>query len=157
VCLHFLPSQCCCWRWQLLHYRPDAHRVRIPCWLCEANRKMPTIFGKPRVYAIWHFGDVMAALPRTRPPLQRPDRRSFLWSLASLGFPSRIPRPEKQSEQVYRFLTPVCEVRMSVQYFASSSTNSFRFRDDPQPWGWLKGFVKNVPIEFVAAKEPFWT
>jgi hypothetical protein len=71
----------------------------------------------------------MAALPRTRPPLQRPDRRSFLWSLASLGFPSRIPKPEKQSEQVYRFLTPVCEVRMSVQYFASSSTGSFRFRD----------------------------
>jgi hypothetical protein len=27
---------------------------------------MPTIFGKPRVYAICHFGDVMAALPRTR-------------------------------------------------------------------------------------------
>ena len=72
----------------------------------------------------------MAALPRTRPPLQRPDRRSFLWSLASLGFPSRIPKPEKQSEQVYRFLTPACEVRMSVQYFASSSTSSFRFRDD---------------------------
>jgi hypothetical protein len=37
---------------QLLHYRPGAHRVRIPCWLCEANRKMPTIFGKPHVYAI---------------------------------------------------------------------------------------------------------
>ncbi len=88
---------------------------------------MPTIFGNPRAYAIWHFGDVMAALPRTRPPLQRPDRRSFLWSLASLGFPSIIPKPEKQSEQVYRFLTPVCEVRMSVQYFASSSTSSFSF------------------------------
>jgi hypothetical protein len=72
----------------------------------------------------------MAVLPGTRPPLQRPDRRSFLWSLASLGFPSRIPKPKKQSEQVYRFLTPVCEVRMSVQYFASSSTSSFRFRDD---------------------------
>jgi hypothetical protein len=62
--------------------------------------------------------------------LQTPDRRSFLWSLASLGFPSSIPKPEKQSEQVYRFLTPVCEVRMSVQYFASSSTRSFRFRED---------------------------
>jgi hypothetical protein len=72
----------------------------------------------------------MAALQRTRPPLQRPDRRSFLWSLASLGFPSRIPKPGKQSEQVYRFLTPVCEVRMSVQYFASSLTSSFRFCDD---------------------------
>jgi hypothetical protein len=22
---------------------------------------------------------------------------------------------------------------------------------------WLKGFVKKVPVEFVAAKEPFWT
>ena len=46
MCFHFLPSQCCCWRWQLLHYPRDAHRVRIPCWLCEANRKMPAIFGK---------------------------------------------------------------------------------------------------------------
>jgi hypothetical protein len=72
----------------------------------------------------------MAAVPRMRPPLQRPDRRSFLWYLASLGFPSRIPKAEKHSEQVYRFLTPVCEVGMSVQYFASSSTSSFRFRDD---------------------------
>jgi len=72
------------------------------------------IFGKPRVYAIWHFVDGMAALPRTRPFLQRPDRRSFLWSLASLGFPARIPKPEKQFEQVYRFLTPVGEVLMSV-------------------------------------------
>jgi putative NIF3 family GTP cyclohydrolase 1 type 2 len=23
--------------------------------------------------------------------------------------------------------------------------------------GWLKGFVKEIPVEFVAAKEPFWT
>jgi putative NIF3 family GTP cyclohydrolase 1 type 2 len=22
---------------------------------------------------------------------------------------------------------------------------------------WLKGFVKNVPVEFVPAKQPFWT
>ena len=56
---------------------------------------------------------------------------SFLWSLASLGFPSRNPpKPGRQSGQVCRFLTSVCEVRMSVQYFASSSTSSFRFRDD---------------------------
>ena len=40
--------------------------------------QMPTISGKLRVYAIWHFGDVMAALPRTRRPLQRPDMRFFL-------------------------------------------------------------------------------
>jgi len=73
----------------------------------------------------------MAAVPETRPPLLRPDRRSFLWSLASLGFPSRIPKPGKQSEQVYRFLTLVCQVRMSVQYFARSSNSSFRFRNEP--------------------------
>ena len=42
----------------------------------------------------------------------------------------RILEAEKQSEQVYRFVTPVCEVRLSVQYFPSSSTGSFRFRDD---------------------------
>jgi hypothetical protein len=23
--------------------------------------------------------------------------------------------------------------------------------------GWLKGFVKTVPVEFVATKEPYWT
>jgi hypothetical protein len=23
--------------------------------------------------------------------------------------------------------------------------------------GWLKGFVSEVPVEFVAAEEPFWT
>ena len=40
------------------------------------------------------------------------------------------PKDRKQVEQVYRFLTPVCEVRMSVQYFSSLSTGSFRFRDD---------------------------
>lgn len=72
----------------------------------------------------------MAALPKTRPLLQRPDRRSFLWSLAGLGLTTKSPTSEKQSERGYRFLTPVCEVRMSVQYFASSSTNGFRFRDD---------------------------
>jgi hypothetical protein len=72
----------------------------------------------------------MTALQGTRQSLQRPDRRSFLWSLASLGLASKIPKPERHSEQVYRFLTPVCEVRMSVQHFASSSTRRFRFRDD---------------------------
>jgi hypothetical protein len=70
----------------------------------------------------------MAALPNMR-PLQNPDRRFFLWSLASLGLTTKTGKSEKRSEPVYRFLTPVCEVRMSVQYFANSSTNSFRFRD----------------------------
>ena len=45
----------------------------------------------------------MAVLPGAKPPLQRPDRRFFLWSLVSLGFGSRIPKPEEQSEQGYRF------------------------------------------------------
>jgi hypothetical protein len=72
----------------------------------------------------------MAALPKTRLLLQKPDRRCFLWSLASLGLTAKIPKSEKRTEPVYRFLTPACEVRMSVQYFASSSSNSLRFRDD---------------------------
>jgi len=70
----------------------------------------------------------MAAIPNTRPFLQNPDRRFFLWSLASLGLTTKTRKSER-SEPVYRFLTPECEVRMSVQYFANSSTNSFRFRD----------------------------
>lgn len=72
----------------------------------------------------------MAAPPKTRLLLQRPDRRSFLWSLASLGLTSPTGLSEKRPDPVYRFLTPVGEVRMSIQYFASSSTNGFRFRDD---------------------------
>jgi hypothetical protein len=72
----------------------------------------------------------MAAPLKTRLLLQRPDRRSFLWSLASLGLTSPTGLSEKRPDPVYRFLTPVCEVRMSIQYFASSSTNGFRFRDD---------------------------
>jgi len=56
-----------------------------------------------------------------------PDRRTFLWSLAGFGLAGR--RPKEESEAVYRFLTPECEVEMSVQYFAKSSTNSFRFQD----------------------------
>jgi hypothetical protein len=68
----------------------------------------------------------MASSNRTQ-CLQHPDRRTFLWSLASLGVIRT--KSHKQSETVYRFLTPECEVDMSVQYFAKSSTNSFRFRD----------------------------
>ena len=70
----------------------------------------------------------MAAIPNTRSFLQNPDRRFFLWSLASLGLTTKTQKSER-SEPVYRFLTPECEVRMSVQYFANSSTNSFHFRD----------------------------
>jgi hypothetical protein len=72
----------------------------------------------------------MAILPKTNALLQRPDRRRFLWSAAALGLTAKIGLSEKRSEPVYRFLTPVCEVRMSVEYFASSSIKSFRFRDD---------------------------
>jgi hypothetical protein len=69
----------------------------------------------------------MAAPPQTR--LQNPDRRFFLWSLASLGLTTKTLKSEKRSEPTYRFLTPECEVRMSVQFFANSSTEGFHFRD----------------------------
>ena len=72
----------------------------------------------------------MLARPRTGLFLQKPDRRCFLWSLAGSLWTSKILKSENQSEPVYRFLTPVGEVRMSVQYFASPANNSLRFRDD---------------------------
>jgi hypothetical protein len=71
----------------------------------------------------------MAGLPKSKSFLLNPDRRVFLWSLAGLGLSTQISKAEKQSERVYRFLTPQCEVRMSVQYFGKSSTNGFSFRD----------------------------
>lgn len=60
-----------------------------------------------------------------------PDRRSFLWSLASLGVAGKAwaLKPQKDSETVYRFATPECEVQMSVEYFGSSEVHSLRFRD----------------------------
>jgi hypothetical protein len=73
---------------------------------------------------------MMAVLPKTRPFLQNPDRRFFLWSLTSLGLTPKILGSEKRSEPSYRFLTAECEVRMSVRYFAKASTAGFRFRDD---------------------------
>ena len=75
------------------------------------------------------LGKVMAALPNTKPRLRNPGRRSFLWSLASLGLASKARKSEKQSETVYRFLTPECEVRMTVEYFASDAIKSLRFRE----------------------------
>jgi hypothetical protein len=71
----------------------------------------------------------MAAVPNTTALLQRTDRRFFLWSLASFALVTKTRKSKKRSEPAYRFLTPECEVRMSVQYFANSSTGSFRFRD----------------------------
>jgi hypothetical protein len=65
--------------------------------------------------------------------LQTPDRRSFLWSLTtlgvSLGLTPKALRSEKLSPPSYRFLTPECEIRMSVQFIANSSTEGFHFRD----------------------------
>jgi hypothetical protein len=71
----------------------------------------------------------MAALPNSRSLVRNPDRRFFLWSLASLGLAPKTRKSEKQSEPVYRFMTRECEVRMSVQYFSSSQAISFHFRD----------------------------
>jgi hypothetical protein len=75
------------------------------------------------------LGKVMAALPNTMAFSQNHDRRSFLRSLAALGLAAKTRKSEKPSEPVYRFLTPACEVRMTVQYFDSSSIKGFRFRD----------------------------
>ena len=57
-----------------------------------------------------------------------PDRRSFIWSLASLGVMGG--KSHKQSETIHRFLTLEYEVEMRVQNYAKSSANSFHFRDD---------------------------
>jgi hypothetical protein len=69
----------------------------------------------------------MAAAPQTF--LKRPDRRYFLWCLAGLGLSPKLLQSEKHSEVSYHFLTPECEVRMSVQFLANSSTEGFHFRD----------------------------
>jgi hypothetical protein len=62
-----------------------------------------------------------------------PNRRLFLWSLTSLGaglgLATRGLKAENHSEPSYRFRTPECEVRMSVQFLANSSTEGFHFRD----------------------------
>jgi hypothetical protein len=75
----------------------------------------------------------MTAPPKTGAFLQNPDRRFFLWSLTSfgtsLGLTPGLLGSEKRSEPSYRFLTPECEVRMSVQFLANSSTEGFHFRD----------------------------
>ena len=75
-------------------------------------------------------GDAMAVIPPTSAVPGKPDRRRFLWSLATFGLTTRIAKPDEQSDAAYRILTPVCEVRMSVQHFASSSMRGLRFRDD---------------------------
>jgi hypothetical protein len=56
-------------------------------------------------------------------------RRSFLSSLAGFSVAPRVRKSEKNAEPIFRFLTPECEIRMSVQYFDNSMLNSLRFRD----------------------------
>jgi hypothetical protein len=56
-------------------------------------------------------------------------RRSFLFSVAGFGLTPKSSKSEKNPEPIYRFLTPECEVRMSVQYFGNSFADSLRFRD----------------------------
>lgn len=72
----------------------------------------------------------MAAFAKPGADLRRPGRRRFLWSIAAFGLTTQIGRSETRSEPVYRFVTPLCEVRMNVEYFANSSIHGFRFRDD---------------------------
>ena len=75
----------------------------------------------------------MAWPPQARAVLAKPDRRFFLSSLGSLGtalvLSNRELKAENRSEPRYRFRTPECEVRMSVQFLANSSTEGFHFRD----------------------------
>jgi hypothetical protein len=58
-----------------------------------------------------------------------PSRRSFLWSLAGFGLSTRGLRAERKAEQHFRFRTPDCDVRMSVEFLLNSSGEGFRFRD----------------------------
>lgn len=71
----------------------------------------------------------MAALLKTTAVLPTTDRRSFLGSLAGFGLSTKLGKAEQKSETVYRFSTPECDVLMSVEYFARSEINKFRFRD----------------------------
>lgn len=64
-----------------------------------------------------------------KPFPQNPHRRSFLWGMASLGLTARTEKSKEKSETVYRFLTPECEVAMSVEYFGNARSEGFRFRD----------------------------
>ena len=57
-----------------------------------------------------------------------PNRRTFLRAVAAISLTANLAKPDKTSETVYRFLTPECEVRMSVQYFGTATKN-LHFRD----------------------------
>jgi hypothetical protein len=73
--------------------------------------------------------------PSRKPPSRNPDRRSFLWSVATVGAAAGIATKalafssDRQSETVYRIRTPECEVHMSVEYFGNSEISTLRFRD----------------------------
>ncbi len=73
--------------------------------------------------------------PLPNPPLRKPGRRAFLWSLAAAGAGFGLSsqplaaKSDKDAETVFRIRTPECEVRMSVEYFSNSEIGSFRFRD----------------------------
>jgi hypothetical protein len=71
----------------------------------------------------------MAALPTTRWFFNAPGRRSFLFSFLGFGLAQKSRKSEKNPEPIFRFLTPECEIRMSVEYFSGPSASSFRFRD----------------------------
>src|ERR1700733_914421 len=75
----------------------------------------------------------MASPPQARTFLTTPDRRFFLSWLTSLGTGLVLTKHglkgENRSEPSYRFRTPECEVRMSVQFLANSSIEGFHFRD----------------------------
>lgn len=71
----------------------------------------------------------MSSLSYTSSLLSNPERRYFLWTLASLGLTAGTRSTEKPPSTAYRFQTPECEVRMMVEFFGSASAGGFRFHD----------------------------
>jgi hypothetical protein len=70
----------------------------------------------------------MTFVPATR---SLPSRRALLGSIAGIALAGNAfaYRHHEESETVYRFATPECEVQMSVEYYGRSEINSLRFRD----------------------------
>ena len=79
----------------------------------------------------------MAAPSDDKPISRTSPRRSFLRCLAAWGLAATASRAAKnpnnktqtKSETAFRLLTPDCDVQMSVEYFARTSSESIRFRD----------------------------
>jgi hypothetical protein len=67
----------------------------------------------------------------SHPAVSAHTRRSFLMSLTSIALAPRAlaSKSESDPENVRRFVTPECEVRMSVEYFGNSAASTLRFRD----------------------------